>query len=541
MITLHEKNNIFYVTCPFESKNIPKNAGFYWHNCYMFNQYCNLCKNNIPAKRWYTDRKEIAYKLYEYADQNAKNKLEQFRTLIRNSYAIEPIDNTPIPCPPNKKYLPYQISGIQIALQKHNVLLADEMGLGKTIQAIGILNVLNPNKTLIITTATLTYNWLKELQEWLVYKKNICLANNIEQIQEDNTILIINFEKVRDPKYFQHVIGCQWDILIIDEAHKIKNPDAKQTKAVLEIAEKTKKKIVLTGTPILNKTVELWPILKICDPQRWKNFYKDFAIPYCNAYRKEIYPGKKVWDYSGSSNTEELHNILRSTIMIRRTKQDVLKDLPPKQYQVIPIENVNIKLPYNLEQILSNIQFENFENIMQFLKNNYKNNFSVLFSEIAEYRHKAGLAKVDYAIEHIHNIFENGIEKLVVFAYHKDVIQSLYDHLKEYKPLILTGDQTSEERQKNVQLFQECKDHKLFIGNILAAGVGITLTRAHHVLFCEIDWTPANMLQAEDRCHRIGQNNNTLIQYLVLENSIEQNIIHSLVRKQQLINSIMGK
>jgi len=164
-----------------------------------------------------------------------------------------------------------------------------------------------------------------------------------------------------------------------------------------------------------------------------------------------------------------------------------------------------------------------------------------MFSEMAKVRHDTAVAKINDVCGHVENMFEEGIDKVVVFAHHRDVVNKIHEHFgnKGISSVILYGGMSDEESQKSIDEFQDNPDVKLFIGNIKAAGVGITLTSSHNVVFAELDWTPANMSQAEDRCHRIGQNDSVLIQHLVLENSFDAKMAQSLVDKQNIIDGIL--
>ena len=223
--------------------------------------------------------------------------------------------------------------------------------------------------------------------------------------------------------------------------------------------------------------------------------------------------------------------------MIRRLKKDVYKELPNKLYQVIKLplssfsslvaEEIAILKKYKQQYNKVKAKYKKLQKQYQKTKTvQTKEELSRLlqqmlsikryaFSEISKVRHKTALAKIDHAIAHIENILEN-VDKLVVFAHHKDVIKALYNHFKDIA-VKLTGEDKLEDREKVVKEFQNNPNIKLFIGSIQACGVGITLTASNTVLFVELDWTPANMRQAEDRVHRIGQEKKVLIQLLYLQ------------------------
>jgi SWI/SNF-related matrix-associated actin-dependent regulator 1 of chromatin subfamily A len=242
-------------------------------------------------------------------------------------------------------------------------------------------------------------------------------------------------------------------------------------------------------------------------------------VRYCDAY-----PGQWGWDYSGASNLDELNERLRSTVMIRRLKADVMKELPPKRRQIIELSGA---LPKPEVDYLAAVKA-------------LKNPGQIAFEEIARVRHEDALAKLPQVIEFIKDALEES-EKIVVFAWHRDVIEGLTQALIDFSPVIVTGDTSLKNRQWAIENFQNEPHTRIFIGNIQAAGVGITLTAASHVIFAELDWTPGVVSQAEDRCHRIGQKDFVLVQHLVLSGSIDAKMAKILVAKQEVLDKALDR
>jgi len=308
-------NNQFVCVSKIEEKDIPKNAGFRW---------------NPDNKFWATTNIDIAIKLNVYADDTAKMELE--RLLAKQKAKIEASRLTDInidfPVPEDLKYLGYQKAGIAYAIDKNATLLADEMGLGKTIQAIGVINAKEDiKKVIIVCPASLKINWQRELEKWLVKPLTVGIAG--KKFPEAD-IIIINYDILK--KYQANLEKQNWDLIVMDEAHYVKNSKAARSKVAKEIAEKAKNKILITGTPIANRPAELWHLLHILNPQKWDNFF-NFAKRYCDAERTSY-----GWDFSGASNLKELQNLLRENVMVRRLKKDVLTELPAKRRQIITIE-----------------------------------------------------------------------------------------------------------------------------------------------------------------------------------------------------------
>lgn len=498
--------------------------------------------------------------------------------------------NVTLPVPAGLEYNPYQKAGINYASKTPNTLIADEMGLGKTIQAIGVINTdAKIARVLIICPNSLKLNWERELRKWLVRKMTIGIADS--QCFPSTDIVIINYDVIHK---WQQKTAYYWDLLVVDEAHYMKNPKARRTKFILGFngrgesknvpAIPARRKIYMTGTPIMNKPVEVWPMISSLDPKTWSNFFS-FAKRYCDAKQLEVdctvkcmkckttgriggaicdacngrgKKKKQVWDFNGASNLDELQRKLRSTIMVRRLKIDVLKDLPPKTRQVIELP------PDGAENLVAqeNRAWEGKEEAiaeaaaeMELAKAaddkqcyadavaKLKKGITVAFTEMSRVRHETALAKLPQCIDHIRDIIdERGNGKILIFAHHLDVIDGL--HRAFPGSVVITGETPATEkdvsarqpltRQAICDRFQEDPNCGPFIGNMKAAGVGLTLTAADMVIFVELDWVPANVSQAEDRAHRYGQTRNVLIQHLVLAGSLDANIARKIVKKQDI-------
>jgi SWI/SNF-related matrix-associated actin-dependent regulator 1 of chromatin subfamily A len=479
-----------------------------------------------------------------------------------------PADFT-VPSPDGLAYLPYQRAGIAYALSRTGTLIADEMGLGKTIQAIGVINGDETIRhVLIVCPASLRLNWAKELKKWLTRPATIIVAGAgkgggplVAATGGDIRIRIVNYDLLG--KRMRELAGVVFDLLILDEAHYCKNGKAKRTKSVLLLSQTPKRKLALTGTPIANRPRELFPLLQIVAPETWdpagtdkkngkpypagsgKGYFR-FARRFCSAF----FDGHR-WDTTGASNLPELQDRLRASCMIRRLKADVLKELPAKRRQIVELEGgedvVGEELRLwsrhegELERLREDVELaragdeDEYTRAVRLLQDGTR----MAFTEIAKARHATAIAKADQVIEHVREVLESGTEKLVLFAHHKDLVAKLAAELAAFRPVLLTGDTGMHERQAAVERFQADASCKLFIGSITAAGVGLTLTAASHVIFAELDWVPGNVTQAEDRCHRIGQLNSVLVQHLVLAGSLDAQMARVLVAKQEVADSAL--
>ena len=427
--------------------------------------------------------------------------------------------------------------------------------LGKTIQALGVVNADNTIKRiLIICPASLRLNWKRESEKWLMREFTIQIVEGRGSVPMNGDIIIINYDVIQ---YHRKLIDLvEWDLLIADEAHYLKNAKTKRTRAIIGKwdrkeedripAIKSRRRLLLTGTPIVNRPVELWTLVSYLLPGTFSNFFS-YAKRYCNATK-----GRFGWDFTGAINLDELQDTLRSSCMVRRLKKDVLTDLPPKRRQIIEIpqeEEVSCvkaenKISEQWEGRLNDLQARlelaeagdaGTESIMRSIQEAQK----MAFTEMAKARHDTAVAKIPYCVDHIMEAVESS-GSVVCFAHHHDVIDGLRAALNRagVSSVELTGETAMTDRQAAVDAFQEGRA-QVFIGSISAAGVGLTLTRSSHVVFCELPWTPSELSQAEDRCHRIGQKGNVLVQHIVMENSIDQRMAQALVSKQEVIDKAL--
>jgi len=516
-------------------------------------------------KAWWTDDPTKAAKLIEFADEGTKGELEAIaneRTAKLNASAATTADIT-VPAPEGLEYMPFQRAGIAFGMDRENVLIGDEMGLGKTIQAIGLINATKAKRVLVVCPASLRLNWRNELQKWLTVDRKIGIAQG-KSYPTDADIVVINYDIIHS--HADALRAEEWDIMIADEIHYCKNEQARRTQYTLGYTKAEKKKgewvdtvkvapipakrrVFLTGTPIANRPIELWPIVNALGV--FDNFWR-YAKRYCNGHR-----GRFGWDFSGSSNLPELQEVLRTEVMVRRLKKDVLTDLPAKVRQVIEIpangatahvtaereaweqwEDDIVDLRVAVELAKASDDPAEYDNAVAALRDGLK----AAFGEMSKLRHETAVAKIPNVVDHLEEALES-TDKIVVMAHHRSVIQGLREALDEadIRHVSLTGGDSLTARQEAVEAFQSDPTVQVFIGSIQAAGVGITLTAASHVIFAELDWVPANLSQAEDRCHRIGQHDSVLIQHLVLEGSLDAVMAKKIVAKQRVIDTALDK
>ncbi|XP_059592755.1 uncharacterized protein LOC100264852 isoform X6 [Vitis vinifera] len=386
------------------------------------------------------------------------------------------------------KLLPFQRDGIRFVLQHGGrVLLADEMGLGKTLQVV--------------------------LSQWSGSNRGgfrIVPSNTKGTIHLDGVFNIISYDVVL--KLQKILAESEFKVVIADESHFLKNAQAKRTSASLPVLQKAQYTILLSGTPALSRPIELFKQLEALYPDVYRNVHE-----YGNRYCK----GGVFGMYQGASNHEELHNLMKATVLIRRLKKDVLSELPVKRRQQVflDLDEKDMKqinaLFRELEVVKSKIKASKSKEEAESLKFSEKNLINKIYTDSAQ-------AKIPAVLDYLGTVVEAGC-KFLIFAHHQPMIDSIFQFLVKKKVgcIRIDGSTPSSSRQAFVTDFQEKDTIKAAVLSIKAGGVGLTLTAASTVIFAELSWTPGDLIQAEDRVHRIGQVSSVNIHYLLANDTVD--------------------
>lgn len=438
------------------------------------------------------------------------------------------------PAPEGAHYLPHQRAGIEYCLGGQHIFIADEPGLGKTITALGVANALESRLILVIAPTSLCENWRRESERWLCHGSALVLdsAGAMKEIfieQKMARVVIISYGRVINKENLKNLKRLPFDLLILDECHALKNIKSQRAKQIFgkgglvdAANERGAKVLALSGTPVVNRPIEIYGITKKLCPEAINDIsWFEYGLKYCNGWQ-----GRWGWDFTGASNLKELGHRLRSHFMLRRTKEAVLENLPEKMINVVYLSESK-----EARRLISEINSWETLTLMKSQKIN--------FTEVSEARKKLGLEKVQKAAEYIETLIESGHEKIVVFAHHIDVLEQLDLALQKHNPVVLHGGTSVALRPKLVDAFQGQKEIKLFIGSITAAGVGLTLTAASYVVIVEPSYVPGENEQAMDRCHRIGQKKSVIVDFLVHKNSLDARILNANLRKQQHISEVL--
>ena len=422
--------------------------------------------------------------------------------------------------------LEHQKEAVQKLVENKKFILADDMGLGKTTSTIIAALESGSKKVLIICPATLKINWKREIENYS--DKSIYIAES-KNFSTEADFVIINYDIIKnfhDPKKKDdsQVLAANFDLVIVDEAHYIKNATAQRTKLINDIVKKTERLWLLTGTPMTSRPIDYFNLLSLIDSPVAKNWMA-YAIRYCSGYQFNV-GGRKVWNVTGASNLEELRDRTVG-LTLRRLKENVL-DLPDK-----------IITPVYLR-----LKSKSYENVMGEYYDWYDKNpeesksLTVQFSKLTKVRQIIADEKIAQTIELAENILEQD-KKVIIFCNFTDSLNKITEHFGK-SAVKLDGSMSKPERQNSVDQFQDNPKIKVFVGNIKAAGVGITLTAAEAVIMNDLSFLPSDHAQAEDRAYRYGQKNNVLVYYPIFENTIEGIIYDILNNKKQVIATVMG-
>lgn len=417
---------------------------------------------------------------------------------------------------------PYQLDGVKFLSERAHAYLCDEMGLGKSAQAIVAASTVRVKSILVIAPASAVENWKREFKFWAPHLLPVLEVHSYEMAVKLKSQLTAPTRTTR------------WDLTIIDEAHYLKSPDAKRTHAILGvggIAHHAHRTWLLSGTPMPNHAGELWVVLRTFGLTSYD--YEDYLKRYCNVYQQNYHWKPRVL----GTKQDHIHEVKTalSKLALRRTTAEVLKDLPPINFQTHYLNEGDFEIELSpsmrekLNEELTRIAFElstdlDDERLIATLE--------VLAKSVSTIRRYNGLKKAKAASELVlEELQSNAYQKIILFCAHRAVAQDLEKSLIQYFPVVVQGDTPQGDRMSLIDRFNLNPECRVFIGNIQAAGVAINLTAANQVLFVEQSWTPADNAQAAKRAHRIGQKLPVFVRTLSIANTIDEKISATLSRK----------
>jgi SWI/SNF-related matrix-associated actin-dependent regulator 1 of chromatin subfamily A len=447
--------------------------------------------------------------------------------------------------------LPFQRAGVAYMTRVKRGWIADEMGLGKTVQALATLQKLGAFPAVIVCPASLKLNWEREALRWLP-GKIVHVVHGGAPTRHAH-LNILNYDLLS--KHLDKLRALGLAAVVFDESHALKNYRAKRTEAAVKLVRGIGVRVLLTGTPILNRPGELLAPLGILGRLNEFGGFHAFAQRYCAAKQKPVGRGRLAMDLSGADHLEELSEKLRATCMIRRLKADVLTELPPKRRTVLPVALTNEAeyraaekdvIAWIAERAAADPKFREEilhlpqESQLQLIARRAQE--AAMRAMPAEELVKVGAllqiaakGKLAAVKEWIRSVLEGG-EALVCFAEHTAVLDDL---AREFDAPAITGATPLARRQEFVDAFQAGK-FPLILLNWKAGGVGLTLTRSSNVAAVELPWTPGIMDQGEDRCHRIGQCDTVSAWYFLARGTLDWSVWDLVAGKREIAAQALG-
>lgn len=487
----------------------------------------------VPEKIWCEKllcESDKAYHIWGRITETEKNYafwLPKFAIIQEEKKLNRVIDYSPYS---HREPMEHQKVAIEKLLANDKYIIADDMGLGKTTSAIIASLESGAKKILIICPASLKINWQREIENYTNRKTLI-----VEGKKWGSTFdyYIINYDIIKNyhsteipelgQEIYQPIVNEKFDLVIIDEAHYLSNTTAQRTKLINDIVKKIPKVWLLTGTPMTSRPINYYNLLKMVDSPITLN-WQTYVKRYCKGYQFTV-NGKKIWNTGGATNLDELRERTKN-LVLRRMKTDIL-DLPDKIITPIFLD---------LKSTFYDDELEDFMRITSENKNN--ESISVTINRLMKVRQVIAYEKVEYTSEIIDRCLEQG-KKIIVFTNFTMTLDMLHEKYKK-NSVVLDGRMSKEKRQQSVDRFQNEDKIKIFISNIIAGGVGITLTAGEVVIMNDLSFVPAHHSQAEDRAFRYGQKKNVLVYYPIFENTIEKIIYNILNKKKNIIDQVMG-
>jgi SNF2 family DNA or RNA helicase len=450
--------------------------------------------------------------------------------------------------PPGKELWAYQKATLDYLLARGGGINGDQPGLGKTPTSIAFCNEIEAQRVLVIAPASVRIQWGERIREWSTIPTVKCsvMLKVKDGIHPTAHYQVISYDSARNPAIMRAISKYQWDVLICDEAHKMKNIDAITSRAILgnmkgefhhgedkvpAIGSYAKHKLALTGTLLLNRPSEAFNLLRYFDHEAI-----DFAneAQFKNRYNKQAdlttIQGKR-FKLESTSLESELQNRLRVNVMARHEKIDVLTQMKPPRFEIVKVEETGaVKQAIDAEGMLG-LSVEEVQTVKDIK----------ILGHIAEARRIMGTAMAPQVAEYAADFLDGSDEKLVIFGWHLDVLAIFEKELARFGTVMVHGGIGANKRQKAVDDFIGDADKRVFIGNIQAAGTGLDGLQkvCSRCYLAEPDWVPANNEQAVSRLDRFGQENIVSAEIFVAPGSISEKILVKALEKMNVIHRVL--
>lgn len=419
---------------------------------------------------------------------------------------------------------PYQVDFLKFASMRHGrVALGDDMGTGKTVQSLAWMVYANRFPALIVVNAPTKLQWQSAYYRWVgsvpgYHPRVSVLQGKTPYMLEPGVSYIINWDILSDWEDTLTEMGFK--LLIGDEVQAIGNPSSRRSRTFMRLSKKIPDVIGMSGTPAMSKPAQFWPLLNILEPEKFKS-QRSFLYRYCAPKHNGF-----SFQFNGASNVKELHGLLVSC-MLRRTKAEVMKDLPRKVMEVVPLEvDAQAFQEYKMAEAVAFTQDGSSEKEMR--------------------ERIAGLLRTAYALKEknllqwVRDFLDSG-RKLLLFAWHRDVVDLLFSTLHDFHPAKIYGGMNQAEREDARRRFIEDGACRVMVANIQSGGVGIDGFQdvCSDVAFTEFSHTPNAHRQAEDRLHRSGQKSSVTSYYLVAPGTVDMDAVEVLDDRAKMLDGVL--
>lgn len=456
----------------------------------------------------------IADQVEEFSQEEWEDPIQKQKDLIAGTH----LDDERIMLPGLR---PYQIDFLKyMVARKGRVFLGDDMGAGKTISALAWLVYSDAYPALIVVNAPTKLQWYQQYRDWLKrapgadQRCQILSGQTPHKIQE-GVSCIINWDILHHWKDVLAQVGFKY--LVGDEVQAIGNPESKRAIAFRMLSKVIPECVCMSGTPARSKPAQFWTVLNIMMPAEFPNYYK-YLYRYCE-------PKHTPWgmQFNGASHVQELHYKM-SQCLLRRTKEEVMKWLPPKTMEVVPLE-VDKSMLKDYRQQEDQL---------------YREDSTDLHQRVADLMRTAYALKEKSLLRWVSDFLESG-NKLLLFAWHRDVVDLLVESLKQYHPAKIYGGVSVSGREEAKKKFIHDDACRILVANIQAGGVGIDGLQSvcNHVAFAEFSHTPLDHRQAEDRLHRSGQDLPVTSYYLIAPGTVDDDSVEVLDDRAQMLDNAL--
>ena len=441
----------------------------------------------------------------------------------------------------------YQHAGVEYHLARTNALFGDAPGLGKTAECILLGNVIQAERTLVVCPASLRLKWEREVWTWSTLPKVLTypVTQSKYGVNLEAHYVIISYALLLNPAIRNTLMSAKWDHLILDEAHAIKDPKGnKRTKVICapDMLPSVSGRITMaTGTILPNQPIECynairllnWDAIDRASLADFRDYYYEFGEGWI------MRAGKSYWSNKVRNvprNLGDLQHRLRKHVMVRRLKEQVLHELPRKQWSLFPLEATA-----DVRRALKHEGWEQVERLYELDPDDFHVSVPI-DGAVSTARRLLGEAKASQVVEYARELLASGVEKLVVSAWHLSVLAYLREQLEGFGLVYMDGSVSQVGKQVAVDSFRADPEIRIILGQMIPLGEGWDLELAQDVLFAEPDWVPGKNDQLLDRVHRLGQRGDYVLGHLpVVPGTLDERMVATAVRKDKAIHAALDK